>query len=60
MPCLVDACKTILGEKVEKKMTQIPLSNNMTVGHFTVMNEDLHQQLLENVRKTKNRFSSIG
>jgi hypothetical protein len=44
MPCLVDACKTILDEKVEKRMTQIPLSNNMTVRHFI---------------KTKNCFSSI-
>jgi hypothetical protein len=60
MPCLADACKTILDKKVENKMTQIPLSNDMIVRHITMMNEDLHQQLLEKARKSKNCFSSIG
>jgi hypothetical protein len=44
---------TLFGDKAAKKIKTIPLSNDTVSNRITMMNDDVHQQLLRKIKRSK-------
>jgi hypothetical protein len=53
MPCMVDANLTLFGDKAAKKIKTIPLSNDTVSNRITMMSDDVHQQLIRKIKRSK-------
>jgi len=53
MPCMVDANLTLFGDKAAKKIKTIPLSNDIVSNRITMMSDDVHQQLIIKIKRSK-------
>ncbi|XP_060869147.1 SCAN domain-containing protein 3-like [Metopolophium dirhodum] len=53
MSCMVDANLTLFGDKSAKKIKTIPLSNDTVSNRITMMSDDVHQQLIRKIKRSK-------
>lgn len=53
MPCMVDANLTLFGDKAAKKIKTIPLFNDTVSNRITMMSDDVHQQLIRKIKRSK-------
>jgi hypothetical protein len=50
---MVDANLTLFGDKAAKKIKTIPLSNDTVSNRMTMMSDDVHQQLIRKIKRSK-------
>jgi len=53
MPCLVDTCQIMFGDKYAKKIKRIPLSNDTVARRIMTMCSDVEHQLIKLIKKSK-------
>lgn len=53
MPCMVEACQIMFGDKFARKIKTIPLSNDTVARRINMMSEDVEQQLIRKIKKSK-------
>ena len=53
MPCMVEACQIMFGYKFARKIKTIPLSNDTVARRINMMSEDVEQQLIRKIKKSK-------
>lgn len=50
---MVQASRTLLGDNTAKKIKTIPLSNDTVSNCVTMMSDDIHQQLIRKIKRSK-------
>jgi hypothetical protein len=53
MPCMVDTNLTFFGDKAAKKIKTMTLSNDTVSNGITMMSDDVHQQLIRKIKRSK-------
>lgn len=48
LPCAIDVCGAVLGEKCAAKLKAVPLSDNTIARRIEDMSDDIKTQLIEN------------
>ncbi|XP_013789881.1 protein ZBED8-like [Limulus polyphemus] len=56
-PCILEVVKTILGKDEERKVQQVPMSNNVIRNRIIDMSEDILEQVITDIKATLAKIS---